>query len=204
MAGGPGRKQIDLEMQGTKGNRQRIWEAIRVGRDGFKTYEISRRSCTDETTVRSYLQSLIKGGFVEVIEGAKFEEQTLRLLKDVGAEAPAITREGKPSTAGKGTEAMWRSLRILGELDADELAEQASLVVPTTSWTARGYLKWLKRAGYVVEVQASKPGKKARYRLGHNKYTGPRPPMIQRIGQVFDPNLGEVVFRQAEPAEDDL
>mgnify|MGYP001580370799 FL=1 len=99
---------------------------------------------------------------------------------------------------------MWRSLRILGELDADELAGQASIVVPTTSWTARSYLKWLKRAGYVVEVQASKPGKKARYRLAPGKYTGPRPPMIQRIGQVFDPNLGEVVFRQPEPSEVEL
>ncbi len=204
MAGGRGRKKIDLEMHGVKGNRQRIWEAIRVGAVGFRAYDISRRASVDDTTVRSYLQSLIKGEYIEVIDGAKFEEQTLRLIKDIGAEAPAVTRDGKPSTAGKGTEAMWRSLRILGELDADELAAQASIVVPTTTWTARSYLKWLKRAGYVVEVQASKPGKKARYRLAPGKYTGPRPPMIQRIGQVFDPNLGEVVFRQAEPTEDDL
>ena len=204
MAGGRGRKKIDLEMRGVKGNRQRIWEAIRVGAAGFRAYDISRRASVDDTTVRSYLQSLIKGEYIEVIDGAKFEEQTLRLIKDIGAEAPAVTRDGKPSTAGKGTEAMWRTLRILGELDADELAAQASIVVPTTTWTARSYLKWLKRAGYVVEVQASKPGKKARYRLAPGKYTGPRPPMIQRIGQVFDPNLGEVVFRQAEPTEDDL
>lgn len=199
-----GRKRIDLEMQGTKGNRQRVWEAIRVGRDGFTVYEVSRRANTNDATVRSYLQSLIKGGYVEVVIGDKFEEQTLRLLKDIGAEAPAVTRDGKLSTAGKGTEAMWRTLRILGELDADELAAQASIVVPTTVWAARSYLKWLKRAGYVVEVKASKPGTKARYRLGHGKYTGPRPPMIQRIGQVFDPNLGEVVFRQAELTEDAL
>ena len=204
MAGGRGRKKIDLEMRGVKGNRQRIWEAIRVGAAGFRAYDISRRASVDDTTVRSYLQSLIKGEYIEVIDGAKFEEQTLRLIKDIGAEAPAVTRDGKPSTAGKGTEAMWRTLRILGELDADELAAQASIVVPTTTWTARSYLKWLKRAGYVVEVQASKPGKKARYRLAPGKYTGPRPPMIQRIGQVFDPNLGEVVFRQAEPTEDAL
>ncbi len=203
MAGGRGRKPIDLEMRGSKGNRQRIWEAMRANAEGFQAYGISRRANTDDTTVRSYLQSLIKGGYVEVVDGRKFEEQTLRLINDIGAEAPAVTREGKLSTAGKGTEAMWRSLRILGEMDADELAEQASVSVPTTSWTARSYLKWLKRAGYVVEVSPSKPGKKARYRLGHGKYTGPRPPMIQRIGQVFDPNLGEVVFRQ-EPEEDDL
>jgi hypothetical protein len=204
MAGGRGRKQIDLEMQGVKGNRQRIWEAIRADHKAFKAYDIARRSSVDDTTVRSYLQSLINGDYVQVLCGTKFEEQTLHLVKDVGAEAPAVTRDGKPSTAGKGTEAMWRSLRILGELDADELAAQASIVVPTTSWTARSYLKWLKRAGYLVEVQASKPGKKARYRLAPGKYTGPRPPMIQRVGQVFDPNLGEVVFRQPEPSEVEL
>lgn len=204
MAGGLGRKRIDLEMQGTKGNRQRIWEAIRATAPAFTAYEISRRARTDDTVVRSYLQALIKADFVAVIEGGKFEEQTLRLIKDNGAEAPAITRQGKPSTAGKGTEAMWRTLRILGEMDADELAAQASIVAPTTSWSARSYLKWLKRAGYLIEVSPSKPGTKARYRLAPGKYTGPRPPMIQRIGQVFDPNLGEVVFRQTEPSEDDL
>ncbi|WP_081265151.1 hypothetical protein [Pseudomonas fluorescens] len=204
MAGGRGRKPIDLEMQGAKGNRQRIWEAIRIGANGFRAYDISRRASVDDSTVRSYLRSLIKGKYVEVVDGEKFEEQTLRLIKDIGAEAPAVTRDGKPSAAGKGTEAMWRSLRILGELDADELAAQASIVVPTTTWTARGYLKWLKRAGYVIEVRVSKPGTKARYRLAPGKYTGPRPPMIQRVGQVFDPNLGEVVFRQAEPTEEAL
>ncbi len=203
MAGGRGRKPIDLEMQGSKGNRQRVWEAIRASPAGFQAYGISRRANTDDTAVRSYLQSLIKGGYVEVVDGRRFEEQTLRLVNDIGAEAPAVTRSGKPSTAGKGTEAMWRTLRVLDEMDADELAEQASVSVPTTSWTARSYLKWLKRAGYVVEVCPAKAGNKARYRLAPGKYTGPRPPMIQRIGQVYNPNLGEVVFRQ-EPQEDDL
>ena len=65
MAGGRGRKAIDLEMQGTKGNRQRIWEAIRVKHEGFTAYEVSRRARTDDTAVRSYLQSLIKGGLDE-------------------------------------------------------------------------------------------------------------------------------------------
>lgn len=204
MAGGRGRKSIDLEMQGAKSNRQRIWEAIRASSESFTAYAVSRRSKADDTTVRSYLQSLIKGEYVQVVSGEKFEEQNLRLIKDVGAEAPAVTRHGKQSSAGTGTEAMWRTLRILGELDASELAEQASIVAPTTTWTARSYLKWLKRAGYVVEVSPSKPGTMARYRLAPGKYTGPRPPMIQRVGQVFDPNLGQVVFRQPEPSEVDL
>lgn len=197
-----GRKRIDLEMQGTKGNRQRIWEAIRAQREAFKITDITRKASTDRTVVNTYLQSLLRGGFIEVVSGAQFEEQTLRLIRDVGAEAPAITREGKPSSAGKGTEAMWRTLRILGELNADELAEQASIVAPTTAATARAYLVWLKRAGYIVEVSRGKPNSPARYRLAPGKNTGPRPPMIQKIGQVFDPNLGEVVFRQPPKVAD--
>lgn len=196
-----GRKQIHLEMQGGKGNRQRMWEAIRATPEQFTAYAIARAAQVHDDAVRSYLQSLVRGGYLQVVSGERFEEQTLHLHKDVGAEAPAVTREGKPSTAGKGTEAMWRTLRILGELDADELAAQASIVVPTTRWTARSYLKWLNRAGYVQQVGASRPGRLARYRLIPGKNTGPRPPMIQRIGQVFDPNLGEVVYRQAPEAK---
>lgn len=204
MAGGRGRKSIDLEMRGSKSNRQRIWEAIRAGRDGFKIAEITQRAKTDRSVVNTYVQSLIRGDFVEVVSGELFKAQTLRLIKDVGAEAPSLTKEGKPSNSGKGTEAMWRTLRILGELDANELAAQASTVTPTTVSTAGSYLGWLKRAGYVIEVQPGSQKQKARYRLAPGKYTGPRPPMIQKIGQVFDPNLGKVVFRQPAPAEADL
>ena len=203
MAGGRGRKPIDLEMRGSKSNRQRIWEAIRADREGFQIGEISQRAKTDRTVVNTYVQSLLRGEFVEVVSGAPFKAQTLRLIKDVGAEAPSLTREGKPSNSGKGTEAMWRTLRILGELDATELAAQASIVAPTTVSTAGAYLVWLKRAGYVIEVQASTSKHRARYRLAPGKYTGPRPPMIQKIGQLFDPNLGEVVFRMP-PKDSDL
>lgn len=196
-----GRKPIHLEMQGTKGNRQRIWEAIRANSESFTAFAIAHYSNVDDTTVRSYLQALIKGAYVEIVSGEKFEVQTLRLINDIGVEAPAVTRKGELSTAGRGTEAMWRTLRILGELDASELAQQASIVAPITVQTARSYLKWLKAAGYLIEVSAGKPGTLARYLLPASKYSGPRPPMIQRVGQVFDPNLGEVVFSQPPKAD---
>ena len=204
MAGGRGRKPIHLEMRGSKSNRQRIWEAIRAERDGFQVADVAHRAKTDITVVNTYVQSLLRGEYVELISGAPYKTQTLRLIKDVGAEAPSLTKEGKPSNSGKGTEAMWRTLRILGELDAHELAAQASTVTPTTPSTAASYLLWLKKAGYVIEVLAGKPGRKARYSLAPGKYTGPRPPMIQKIGQVFDPNLSKVVFRQPAPAETEL
>ncbi|MFI8744514.1 hypothetical protein ACIGKL_05085 [Pseudomonas sp. NPDC077186] len=194
-----GRKQIHLEMRGGKSNRQRVWEAIRSAAESFTSYKVSRQAKVDQATVRTYLHGLIKGGYVTVLSGGRFEEQTFALANDVGAEAPAVTRDGQPSKAGAGTEAMWRTLRILGELDAEELAKQASIAAPTTRTTAQRYLQWLVHAGYVQIVSKGAPGKPARYRLIPQRYSGPRPPMIQRVGQVFDPNLGKVVYRQPEP-----
>ncbi|WP_439861595.1 hypothetical protein [Pseudomonas sp. MBLB4136] len=201
-----GRKRIDLEMQGTKGNRQRCWEAMRARRDGFTSYEIARAAKVHDSQVLTYIKALIAGGFVEVVSGGVagkrglIEERTLRIIRDIGVEAPAVTPTGKPSTAGLGNEALWRTLRILGEVDARQLASHASVAVPVSLHAARFFLKWLKRAGYVQVVVPSRGGKQERYRLAPGRYTGPKPPMIQRLGQVFDPNLGEVVYRHEAEA----
>lgn len=190
-----GRKPVHLEMVGCKSNRQRMWEAMRAHPEAFTGYQIARRAAVHDTAVRSYIQSLEKAGYLERIAGADhFLEQTLRLVKDMGAEAPAVTRSGGASTAGLGNEAMWRTLRILGELTARQLAEHASVSVKVSLWTARSYLKWLVRAGYVELLSQGNGDRSARYRLIPNRYTGPRAPMIQRSAQLYDPNLGKVVF----------
>lgn len=194
-----GRKPIDLEMQGGKTNRQRVWEVLRANGEAFTLYLLIRLCRVDEETVRTFILALQRGGWIEVVSGQAFEERVFRLIRDNGAEAPAVKRDGSPSTAGHSNEAMWRALRILGEVDADELAAAASTASPTAVATASKYLLWLNRAGYVVVTRPSKPGTKARYRLAAGKNTGPKPPMIQRIGQVFDANLGQVVYRQPEP-----
>lgn len=194
-----GRKPINLEMKGLKTYRQRIWEAIRAETRAFTVQHIAWSADTDLETTRYYMNGLKRAGYLELASSRSTtgQEQFLRLAKDCGAEAPAITRNGTPSRTGLGTEAMWRTLRILGEVSAEDLAEQASASTPTTPKTAYAYLLWLCRAGYVAAVDQGKSGPKgrtARYRLLPGKYTGPLPPMIQRSGQLFDPNLGKVVF----------
>lgn len=191
----PGRKPVHQERIRGKSNRQRMWEAMRSHAEGFTGYQIARRSKVNDATVRSYIQSLEKAGFLERTAGADhFLEQTLRLIKDIGAEAPAVTRQGKPSSAGLGNEAMWRTLRILGTLSARQLAEHASVSATVSLWSARSYLKWLTRAGY-VELIVDKPGgHNAQYRMISSRYSGPRPPMVQRDGKLYDQNLGQVVF----------
>ena len=190
-----GRKPVHVEMIDGKSNRQRIWEAMRSASESFTGYQIARRAVVHDTAVRSYIQSLEKAGYIERVAGADhFLEQTLRLVKDLGAEAPAVTRSGGASSSGQGNEAMWRTLRILGELTARQLAEHASAGSNVSLWTARSYLKWLARAGYVELLSQGNGDRNARYRLLAHGHTGPRAPMIQRGGRMYDPNLGKVVF----------
>ena len=89
---------------------------------------------------------------------------------------------------------MWRTLRILGPLSARELAEHASASVTVSLWTARSYLKWLVRGGYVKQLSKGSGDRNTRYYLPSSCYTGPRPPMIQRGGKLYDPNLSKVVY----------
>jgi Fe2+ or Zn2+ uptake regulation protein len=197
MAGG--RRPINLEMNGLKDNRQRIWEVLRAEKRNFTVQNVAWAVDLDLETVRYYLNALKRAGYIEAVSTKPLRgaEQFLRLVKDCGVEAPAITRKGTTRVSGLGTEAMWRTLRILGEISAEELAEQASASVPTTPKTAYAYLLWLQRAGYVAAIAQSKSGPKgrcSRYRLLPGKYTGPKPPMVQRNGQLFDANLGEIVY----------
>lgn len=192
-----GRKPIHLEQRGGKGNRQRIWEAIRSQRTGFHAYSLSRSAKVNYETVQTYLSALRKAGYIaftgerDLVTG----ERWLTLQQDCGSEAPSLKRDGTLNRQGLGTESMWRALRILGECSAQELAAYASAATPTTASTAGSYLGWLAKAGYVQVIR--KPGKANRYLLQRSRYTGPRPPMIQRTRQVYDPNLAKVVWAEA-------
>lgn len=200
------RKPAQMELVGGKGSRQRAWEVIRKYAGDFTCYQIARKAKVDDETLYTYLQCLERGGFIEgaMPEGAPIGTQKVwRLLKDNGVEAPRLDRNGKPVTQGLGTEAMWRSMRIIGEFNGAELAAHASTSgVEVKLETAKSYLRFLKLAGYVitmVEAKSKGIGKgavQARYRLAPGKYTGPRPPMIQRTKSVYDPNIDQVVWQE--------
>lgn len=87
-----------------------------------------------------------------------------------------------------------RTLRMLKDINATELAAHASHATYTSISTAKNFLKWLNWAGYLDVTIPAQPGRQARYRLAYGMYTGPLPPVIQRSGQLFDPNVGTVVY----------
>lgn len=202
------RQPAHLEMISGKGPRQYVWEAIRrLAADAAFTendiwLELPReiRAEISRTTVRDYRRCLIAASIlVEVTPGKnRHIAATYRLEKDEGFEAPRINKDGSRVTQGLAQEQMWRTLRTLkGDTNARELAAYASTPeIPVVESAASRYLQSLCKASYLQRTAESrgrgKSSKQARYRLIKN--TGPRPPMLQRIEAIYDPNQGAVTW----------
>ena len=191
------RKPAHIAAAGPRQDRQAIWEAMRT-REGacFSVNDIRGQlhGATSTATIRTYCNSLAAAGYLKrtesVFKRANEASVFYRLVKDAGVDAPRVTKDGREVTQGQGQENMWRAMPILGEFDTYTLASYASSDQVTVAESAAyDYCKWLARAGYLIASG------KGRYRFVPAKNTGPRPPEIQRIKQVFDPNTGEVVYQ---------
>ena len=192
------RKPVHLERAGGKGPRQRIWEAIRarslkaqpiLAKVLVKALEIDPRTCN------GYLAALQAGGYL-----APAADGGLTLVKDAGIDAPRLRADGQPVTSGRGNECLWATLPILRDFNYRELAHFASTPETPIKWSAaQSYVQTLHAAGYLVQTAPAVIGKRARparYRLKPGKFTGPRPPMIQRTKSLYDPNLNAVVWQE--------
>ncbi|MCW5368123.1 hypothetical protein ACM7LD_13465, partial [Pseudomonas aeruginosa] len=118
-----GKNPAHLCMVGGKSPRQQMWEVIRANREEFTVYRVARRSNQHDKTVEKYVACLRLGGYVEAIRGFKRgEEVVFQLVRDNGVEAPNLNADGKPSQQGYTTEAVWRTLRILGPATPEQIA----------------------------------------------------------------------------------
>lgn len=180
--------------------RQVIWEAIRRLRR-FQLGELERATRIHEDTLKSYLAGLANAGYLKRIDVERQPWQTRlqavqwELVRDIGIEAPRVRKDGTEVTQGRGREQLWRTMRIIGDFNYRELAVQASTEAhPVAPGEAKCYCAYLLKAGYLACTQKATVHGIARYRLLPSRYTGPQPPQIQRISQVWDPNLAKVVW----------
>lgn len=183
--------------------RDVIWGAIRKLRR-FTVLELEHATRIDEQTIRSYVQGLKAAGYLTVAEPVHKDHkhgvlnstsEILALVRDIGVEAPRVTRAGKPVTQGAGTESMWRAMRMLKSFSTRELVTLASSGgVTVTLDTAKRYVAHLHKARYLRMVERGGPGCGARYALVPARNTGPRPPQVQRVHHVWDANEGRVVW----------
>lgn len=204
-------KPVHLTAAGSKpSGRQAIWEAIRAQRESFSVVSLSKATDTHRDTVGTYVRGLEAAGYVErigtqlpdsgimgVAAKTQFAQVLYRLVKDVGIEAPRVTRDGKPVTMGAAQEQMWRTMKILSDFTFRDLAISASTeAVAVSEIAAKDYAAFLAAAGYLLTIQKGGPKGPARYRFNRAKNTGPKAPMIQRLKTVFDPNTRLVVWQE--------
>lgn len=172
--------------------RQEIWEAIRLGRGFFTVLSLVDATGANRKTVEDYLRCLLPAGVI-----AQKGDSGYELIDDRGHHAPRLNRSGKPVMQGAGVENMWRSIRGLGQFTALDVAVHSTAgPVSVTEATAKAYVSMLLRTGYLKVVTKAVPGKRqATYRLIRN--TGPKPPKVQRVKHVYDPNTKEVHIPEA-------
>lgn len=195
-----GKPAIRMQSAGGRGAFQCMWEAIRQRRHDFTVFDIHSDTEVMIGTIQHYLHCLQRGGYVARINAdrPRREQAHYQLLKDAGIEYPRLNSRGQPIKRDLCTEAMWRTMRILGEFSSKELAEMASTPDNAISHsTASTYLTHLQSAGYVCPTQqAAARNGGTRYRFEAHRYTGPRPPVVGRQAYVYDPNEDKVVWQQ--------
>lgn len=198
-----GRKPIQMELVGGKPIRQRAWEQIRKHREGFQLDTIAKLAEAEKDTVNRYILCLERGGYIVKLTDGPFEKADYQLIKDTGIEAPKLNSQGELVTMGLAQEAIWRCLRMLGPLDAKQIISHVKAAdIEITQDNVRRYLRALKKAGYLKVVHAAVPYRRKPevVALIPRMNTGPRPPQIQRVGVVYDPNINKVMHAD-EPEE---
>lgn len=192
------RKPVHLELAGGKSQRQRIWEAIRDTKGKQFTQPDVSYGGMETSTVREYLTGLANAGYLEIAHkgSAPCISSKFRLVRDTGAEAPRVRKNGEEVTQGHGNEAMWGAMQALGTFSYALLAEMSGATIQTV----KSYCLALSRAGYLtLESEGKKSGRGAtcaKFRLLKSRVHGPRPPMITRLKAVYDPNIHEIVWQQ--------
>jgi hypothetical protein len=155
--------------------------------------------------VLSYFRGLHAAGFLALADGTRpvgrprREFFLYRLVRDTGVEAPRVTEDGKPVTAGEANELMWTAMKAWGSgvFDCNALMQAVRDAGGQVSIrTVKTYVTFLTRAGYIAIAAASKPGTQARYRFNRARNTGPRAPLVTRAKEVMDANTGELVWKR--------
>ena len=209
------RRPARLERAGALTPRDRIWAAIRgFGAHGgiwFSVAEIMVLSGQRADTVCPYLEGLEKAGYIaDAMELRTLpllkrrELRRYRLVRDVGVEAPRVDRDGKPTLENVAQQQMWNAMRVMkGDFDRHDLLQCCPHQIAPRS--AKAYLMFLARAGYLHTVSAGKGqgagGVLSRYRFIRARNTGPRPPLVTRDKNVMDGNTGEIVYQGRKEGE---
>lgn len=193
------RRSVEITAWAPKHDRQAVWEVIRTLKD-FTAPDIRAElpGAAPLDRIREYCGCLVAGGYLTKT-GPRY-----RLVKDLGAEAPRLRRDGTEVTQGQQRERIWRAMRVLkrftvaelmlASADGDKTPAQAELV---------DYCRWLSRAGILIH-RPNTLGMLTEYLLLPSKVPGPLPPQILRRKALWDPNHKRILYQQGQASGGDL
>ena len=169
-----------------------IWQVVRH-LNIFSITDIVNQTNVDRKTATDYIKRLEAGRYIEK-HTAYEENNRFIVLRDAGVHAPRVKRDGTPVTQGAGNMNMWRAMRMMKEFTPRDLAIHSSTdTVQVNEKTAKAYCTMLRKAKYLRVLKKAVPSKsQIIYKFILD--TGPKPPQIQRVKQVYDPNIRKVTF----------
>lgn len=176
-------------------DRDGLWKLIR----SFKRFTLSdlhRHSTMDRSSIKTYVDILIKGGFVTERKALKGKPTIYSLTKDNGVQRPELTPDGE-LRAPNGRQRMWSAMKVLKRFSFRDLSMAASV----GHLDAKGYCIMLRQAKYLKVMVEAKPMCNSEvYALDPKRDTGPLAPQIKRGDVVYDRNLSKVVWPESEVA----
>lgn len=197
------RKPTHIEQLGMLSKRERIWAVIRR----LKTFtgpqlQGELKGFVPLNTIRSYLQGLEMAGYIE-FSGTRKNKTSggtvncYKLINNCGVEAPRVRKDGSPVLQGIWREQLWRTMKILKTFSFRELAIASSTEEHGVKESdTRRYVQFLHQAGYVNLINKETTTTPVRYRFNPRKDTGPKPPQVQRLKTLYDPNLEKIVYQE--------
>lgn len=191
-----------LAKAGHHSPRQMIWQTIpRYGEFTVSGIVAVLDGKVSTNQVQEYLRALVNGGFLNARRPVKsFLPYIYTLINDVGVDAPKIRKDGSEVTQGKGRQTMYSAMRILVEFSIKDLLIQGEVAgLKIAKAEAQHYCRYLEKAGYIIPLTGGKP---QRWLYNQASYKGHAAPLIQRVRQVFDPNINQVVWPLVEGGQD--
>lgn len=177
-------------------NRQAIWSMIRDLKK-FTISELQAATTMRIQSVREYCQGLAAAGFIELDPAMQGKKATPGkplvwiLKRDCGVDAPVVRKDGTLVTRSCRRLQMWRTMKVLVQFSLRDLVVHASLEDSVVDeGDAKDYLNHLCHAGYLVRR------KNGQYLFLRSQNTGPQAPMVQKVKQVWDPNLSKVMWSE--------
>lgn len=173
--------------------RTQIYQMLRANKGKSFTRIDFKTALKLNSIDNRYLTAMVAYGFASVTETE--HGFAWQLVKDAGIEAPRFSKDGVLIVESGVNEAMWRAMRILKRFTRAELF--AYVAKYTTEGNVKSYIKHLNQAGY---LRLERKGiEAATYCLVQN--TGPQPPQILRVKEVYDPNLDKIMLREVPEYE---